>query len=46
MTDFDKRVRLAAFAFLTEQIRIHGEALPRALRARGVDFEGHRVRQP
>jgi len=46
MTDLerDARVRRAAFDWLEEQVRLHGgEVLPRALLARGFDFEGIRV---
>lgn len=39
----DTRVRLAAFAFLAEQTRLHGTALPRDLLLRGFTFEGRRV---
>ncbi len=41
--DVDARVRSAAFAFLAEQIRLRGSALPRDLLVRGFDFEGQRV---
>jgi hypothetical protein len=39
----DQRVRLAAFAFLREQERIHGETLPWPLLLQGFQFEGRRV---
>jgi len=39
----DERVRLAAFAFLTEQTQRHGEVLPREVLAAGFQFEGQRV---
>jgi hypothetical protein len=29
--DLDRRVRLAAFAFLTDQTQLHGEVLPYAI---------------
>jgi putative restriction endonuclease len=44
MADVDQRVRLAAFQFLDEQTRMHGEgALPRSVLATGFTFEGTRV---
>ena len=43
-SELDSRVRLAAFAFLDEQLRrVGGEVLPRALLAKGFVFEGRRV---
>ena len=42
-SDLDKQVRLAAFAFLTEQTQLHGEVLPRTLLATGFTFDGSRV---
>ena len=44
VTEIDQRVRMAAFAFLDEQVAIHGEALPKRVLDRGFDFEGGRVR--
>ncbi len=41
--DLDRRVRLAAFAFLEEQTIRHGEVLPRDILARGFDWQGTRV---
>jgi putative restriction endonuclease len=41
--DLDQRVRLAAFAFLTEQVRQRGTELPRDLLMSGFRFEGVRV---
>jgi len=41
--DLDTRVRTQAFQFLTDQIRLHGEVVPRDLLERGFDFEGRRV---
>jgi putative restriction endonuclease len=38
-----ERVRLAAFAFLTEQTQLHGEVLPRDVLAAGFQFQGQRV---
>ncbi len=44
MADADSPIRLAAFAFLAEQVRFHGDnVLPRTLLAGGFDFEGRRV---
>jgi putative restriction endonuclease len=39
----DQRVRLAAFAFLTEQTQVHGEVLSRELLAEGLLLDGQRV---
>ena len=39
----DHRVRVAAFHWLKEQVRIHGDVLPRALLAQGFEWEGQRV---
>jgi hypothetical protein len=45
VTDLDARVRLAAFAFLEAQKRLHPEGvLPREVLARGFEFEGRQVR--
>ncbi len=41
--DLDQRVRLAAFGFLTEQTRLHGEVLPRTTLASGFTFDGTRI---
>jgi putative restriction endonuclease len=41
--DLDGRVRTKVFQFLTEQTRLHGEVLPRALLERGTDFDGKRL---
>ncbi|MFC1678807.1 HNH endonuclease [Elusimicrobiota bacterium] len=41
--DLDHRVRLAAFAFLTEQRQLHGEVLDRTLLQKGFEFDGRRV---
>ena len=45
MPDLDTRVRLAAFAFLEEQVRLAGEegSLRRDLLQAGFIFEGRRV---
>ena len=37
------RVRMAAFAFLTDQVQRHGEVLPRDVLAAGFQFESQRV---
>jgi len=42
-SDRDTRVRAAAFEFLEEQTRLHGEVLPRELLSRGFVFNGTRV---
>ena len=40
----DQKIRLAAFAFLEEQVRLHGtKVLPRDLMVKGFEFEGERV---
>jgi hypothetical protein len=39
----DESVRNAAFSFLAEQTRLHGEVLPRDLLAAGFTFRGERV---
>jgi putative restriction endonuclease len=41
--DTDSRVRLAAFAFLTEQSRVHSDELPYKVLSKGFEFEGRRV---
>ena len=45
MDDLDAQVRLAAFAFLEEQVRLGPEdgALPRELLTRGFTYQGERV---
>jgi len=44
MSGLDTRVRLAAFGFLDQQVRLHGsEVLPRDLLLAGFDYEGRRV---
>ena len=42
-SDLDSRVRAAAFEFLAEQTRLHGEVLARETLSRGFDFNGTRV---
>ena len=39
----DKRVRIAAFDWLDEQVRHYGDVLPRSLLAQGFELEGQRV---
>ena len=39
----DSRVRQAAFAWLSEQVELHGAALPREVLAKGFVFDGERV---
>lgn len=39
----DKRVRLAAFQWLADQVKLHGEVLPRSLLAQGFELEGNRI---
>ncbi len=39
----DKRVRIAAFQWLAEQVNLHGDVLPRALLAQGLDLDGIRI---
>jgi len=41
--EFDSRVRLAAFDFLAEQSRLHGDVLPREMLATGFILDGQRV---
>lgn len=39
----DKKVRLAAFNWLDQQIRIHGDILPRTLLLEGFELDGQRI---
>lgn len=41
--DRDRLVRLAAFAWLADQVELHGEVLPIGLLRQGFTFEGQRV---
>lgn len=41
--DLDRRVRVAAFAFLADQTAAHGAVLPWKLLSQGFAFEGQRV---
>jgi putative restriction endonuclease len=43
MQGADKAIRAAAFAWLEEQVNIHGDVLPRTLLAAGFTFAGERV---
>lgn len=39
----DKRVRLAAFDWLEQQLRIHGDVLPRSILLEGFELDGQRI---
>ena len=41
--DNDTRIRTAAFDWLSQQVSIHGDVLPRATLAQGFQFDGLRV---
>jgi putative restriction endonuclease len=41
--DLDTQVRLAAFSFLDEQTKLHGDVLDRALLLKGFLFDGHPI---
>lgn len=43
VTDNDSKVRQAAFAWLGEQVELHGDVLPRSVLAEGFTYEGNRV---
>lgn len=43
MQDLDTAIRLAAFQWLSEQTRIHGDVLPRTLLAQGFPYNGERI---
>lgn len=43
MHDLDQRVRLAAFKWLKEQVRVYGDVLPRSILSEGFEFENRRV---
>lgn len=43
MAATDSGIRKAAFDWLTEQVRVHGDVLPRLLLAQGFTYEGTRV---
>lgn len=40
----DPQVRKAAFEWLTEQVHLHGDVLPRQVLEQGFNYAGHRVR--
>ncbi|MDD5771935.1 MAG: HNH endonuclease [bacterium] len=42
--DLDKKVRIAAFQWLSEQTSLHGDVLPRNLLEKGFDFQGSTIR--
>lgn len=42
-SEFDTRVRLAAFSFLEEQCQLHGDVLSRALLEKGFALDGEQV---
>lgn len=42
-TATEAHVRRAAFDWLTEQVELHGDVLPRSLLAQGFTYEGNRV---
>ena len=39
----DQKIRLAAFKWLSEQVSIHGDVLPRKLLEKGFVFEDNRI---
>lgn len=41
--DIDLQVRLAAFNWLSEQVNVHGDVLPRKLLEQGFEFQGQRI---
>jgi putative restriction endonuclease len=41
--DVDLQVRLAAFNWLSEQVNLHGDVLPRKLLEQGFEFQGQRI---
>lgn len=41
--DIDLQVRLAAFNWLSEQVNLHGDVLPRKLLQQGFEFQGQRI---
>jgi len=41
--DLDRRLRIAAFTWLSEQVNIHGDVLPRTILAQGFIFENQRI---
>ena len=43
MSDIDLSIRMAAFGFLEEQVRLHGEVLPLTLLRQGFTYTGRPV---
>jgi putative restriction endonuclease len=43
MTQLDENIRTAAFDWLAEQVRIHGEVLPRSILEKGFIYQENRV---
>lgn len=43
ISDLDRSVRLAAFNWLADQVRVRGDVLPRSILAKGFEFENRRV---
>lgn len=43
ISNLDRRVRLAAFNWLAEQVRVYGDVLPRPVLAKGFQFDNQRV---
>jgi putative restriction endonuclease len=41
--DIDLQVRLAAFNWLSEQVNLHGDVLPRKILEQGFEFQGQRI---
>jgi putative restriction endonuclease len=41
--NIDLQVRMAAFNWLSEQVNLHGDVLPRKLLEQGFEFQGHRI---
>lgn len=41
--DLDRRIRLSAFDWISEQVNIHGDVLPRSLLAEGFIFDNQRI---
>ncbi len=41
--EIDLQVRLAAFNWLSEQVNLHGDVLPRKLLEQGFEFQGQRI---
>ncbi len=43
MNKHDLAIRLAAFQWLSDQVKVHGDVLPRPLLQKGFNYEGERV---